>query len=813
MVLNSLKFRMIISVTGIVAISLAVIIFFFAQSAKHELSNALDANALGLLEATKKHVESQYNSIVYHKYAILERRKKEMKNNTIVATAIIESAYRKFKSGQITETEAKKTAIFDLSKLVYDDGVGYFWINDTTRPYPKMIMHPFIPELDGTILSDPKFNCAFGKKENLFKAFVDICLKYGDGYVDYLWPKPLPGGLSEKQPKVSYVKLFKPWNWVIGTGVYIDDIEKEGQRRIKAVIEDLNKTLVKQRIGECGYFFIFTEDSTVLVHPQLKGKKFNNYINPSTGNPIYNDMKTVALNTNNSMEYLWDKPGHEGDYSYPKKAYIDYYEPLGWYIGSSVYKEDFEKKISVLSRKMILLAVFFLSIAVVVSFLVSGSIVNPLNNFIASLKKTDDDGLPVENVPETGLSEIVLLGATMNNMISTIGQSRTSLLQAQNYINDIINSMPSAIVSVDRVGIITQWNKVVEKTTGVDADNARGKNLYEVFPRMISYKDKILESINSKKIIQDRKRQHRNVGISRFEDVVIFPLLTNCVEGAVIRVDDVTEKVQLEEMMIQNEKMLSVGGLASGMAHEINNPLAGMMQTATVMANRLGKDSDRSANKKAAIEAGLTLESVSKYMESRGILRMIDTINESGNRIAEIVSNMLSFARKSEAAFSSHDISGLIDKTLELAATDYDLKKHYDFKTIEIVREYDENMPLVSCEGSKIQQVLLNVFKNGAQAMQTVDEKISRFIIRTRYERIDEMSVVEIEDNGPGIKEEICKRVFEPFFTTKPEGVGVGLGLSVSYFIITENHSGEMLVESQPGIMTKFVIKIPVERK
>ncbi|WP_320044473.1 PAS domain-containing protein [uncultured Desulfobacter sp.] len=117
----------------------------------------------------------------------------------------------------------------------------------------------------------------------------------------------------------------------------------------------------------------------------------------------------------------------------------------------------------------------------------------------------------------------------------------------------------------------------------------------------------------------------------------IFLLVANGVEGAVIRVDDITDQVRMEEMMIQSEKMLTVGGLAAGMAHEINNPLASMLQTANVMQNRLNSRLDIPANQKTAEKAGITLEGLEQFMEARSIPRMLETIVTSGKRVAEIV--------------------------------------------------------------------------------------------------------------------------------------------------------------------------------
>jgi PAS domain S-box-containing protein len=397
--------------------------------------------------------------------------------------------------------------------------------------------------------------------------------------------------------------------------------------------------------------------------------------------------------------------------------------------------------------------------------------------------------------------------------ISERRHAEEKLRQLRNYLSNIIDSMPSMLIGVDPDGTITQWNSEAERVTGLTGPMAVGQTLTNAFPRLSTGMELVQAAIKTGKVQITPKQVRQENGEFYYEDVTVYPLVSNGMEGAVIRIDDGTDKVRIEEMMIQSEKMLSMGGLAAGMAHEINNPLAGMMQTAEVMAGRLGTNFQIPANRRAAEAAGTTLEAIESFMMARGIIRMIDTINTAGKRVAAIVENMLSFARKSDATVSSNTLEELLDKTLELAATDYDLKKQYDFKRIEIGRDYGENVPAISCEGAKIQQVLLNILRNGAEAIQKAETENSRFIFRTRLEKERSMVRLEIEDNGPGMDETTRKRVFEPFFTTKPAGVGTGLGLSVSYFIITENHNGEMEVESQPGVGTKFIIRLPIQGK
>ncbi|MFO7598473.1 MAG: PAS domain S-box protein [Candidatus Desulfacyla sp.] len=395
-------------------------------------------------------------------------------------------------------------------------------------------------------------------------------------------------------------------------------------------------------------------------------------------------------------------------------------------------------------------------------------------------------------------------------------QAEEERRRLSNYLDNIINSMPSVLVGVDREGRVSQWNLAAERATGIRAADARGQILEKLMPELGRELEKIQDAIRNRRVKSDVNVPRQSDGTVRYDDITVYPLITNGVEGAVIRVDDVTERVRMEEMMIQSEKMLSVGGLAAGMAHEINNPLGVILQASQNVLRRVSPDLP--ANSRIAEECGTTLAAVRTYLERREIPEFLDDIRKSGERAAGIVSNMLSFSRKAEGEGRPTNLAELLDQTLGLAESDYDLKKKYDFRQIEIVREYDPEAPMVVCQASKIQQVFLNILRNGAEAMQEqrggsvergANVETPRLILRVMED--GEMMRVEIEDNGPGMDEATCKRVFEPFFTTKAPGVGTGLGLSVSYFIIAEEHRGTLSVESVPGAGAKFILRMPSE--
>jgi len=386
--------------------------------------------------------------------------------------------------------------------------------------------------------------------------------------------------------------------------------------------------------------------------------------------------------------------------------------------------------------------------------------------------------------------------------------AEAELRRLRNLLSNILDSMPSILIGVDPQGQITHFNREASKLTGLNAKEAEGRKLRDILPEFATEMGRIEEVIRKRATQKREKVPSTQDGEIRFSDITMFPLIANGIDGCVIRIDDVTERVRIEEMIVQSEKMLSVGGLAAGMAHEINNPLAGILQNVQVIRSRLSPSLEK--NIKIAQECDLKFESLNSYLERREIWSMVDAIMESGSRASKIVNNMLSFSRKSGSALIPHDMRQLMDQTLELAASDYDLKKRYDFKRISIFRDYDENMPEVPCEAGQIQQVFLNILKNGAQAMSSIKDHDPVFRIELKQE--PQFVRIEIKDNGPGMDEKTIKRIFEPFYTTKAVGEGTGLGLSVSYFIVTENHGGMLSASSNIGEGTSFIIHLPLTR-
>lgn len=406
-------------------------------------------------------------------------------------------------------------------------------------------------------------------------------------------------------------------------------------------------------------------------------------------------------------------------------------------------------------------------------------------------------------------SDVLYLEGTVRD-ISERHQALESLRQMKVHLQNIIDSMPSLLICLDHDMKVSLWNKKAARENAIVENNAKGRPLHEVCTLFepdcyLAELQNTLATRQPSRVSKIESGRKASDGHSRYFDLLIYPLSQSENYGVVIHVDEVTERVRFEEQMVRSEKMRSVGSLASGLAHEINNPLAAILQNVQVLTRRLSPD--LSQNKVIAEELGTSMDVVSEYVKRRGCKQMLQAIAESGQRAARIVANVQSFSRNDDVPFVSCSLAELIERTLDLASSDYDMRHHYNFQNIRIVREFDA-VPSVSCEMSQIQQVLLILFKNAAQAM-TRHSAAPRLTVRLN--RVDRGHVrIQVEDNGQGMDAENCRQIFDPFYTTLDVGSGSGLGLSIAYFIVTQTHGGNLSVSSAEGRGTCFDIVLPV---
>jgi PAS domain S-box-containing protein len=372
----------------------------------------------------------------------------------------------------------------------------------------------------------------------------------------------------------------------------------------------------------------------------------------------------------------------------------------------------------------------------------------------------------------------------------------------QNYLNSIIDSMPSALIALDEQLYVTQWNQEATALSGTRLDEALNQPIYLAFQPLKPYLPQIKATVEQHTVERIERVTWIKDDEPKHYALTFYPLMGGAGRGVVIRIDDITQRLSLEEMM------LSVGGLAAGMAHEINNPLGAILHNVQNIRRRLSPDLPK--NLEHAEQVGIELDTVNRYLQSREVPQLLDGIQQAGARAAKIVTHMLSFSRRSNRQMAPCDLPALIDQAVEIAGNDFDLAIGFDFKGQAIIRQFDPQLGPVPGTANELEQVLLNLLKNAAQAihLREDDSEPGRIILRTRLN--PPWAEIQVEDNGIGMSENVRKRTFEPFFTTKEIGQGTGLGLSVSYFIITNNHKGQMEVHSTLGQGTCFTLRLPL---
>ncbi len=360
-------------------------------------------------------------------------------------------------------------------------------------------------------------------------------------------------------------------------------------------------------------------------------------------------------------------------------------------------------------------------------------------------------------------------------LYSSLEQKAAEIERLKDFSENIVESLNVGVLAVDLGGSVESWNSQLEQLLGVPRHEAVGRNLEEVLPADLVTELAARASddrVSSLYKFHMPSRDGRNLVVN----VSIAPLVGKSGEriGRLILVDDITQRMRLEDQLVQNEKLTSLGLLAAGVAHEVNTPLAVISNYIQMLAKQLPSGDPRH--------------------------QLIEKIVKQTFRASEIVNNLLNFSRTGAAEFAEVDLNTVVEETLSLIA--------HPFRTarVQVLRHLQKELPPVRGSNNRLQQVFLNLFMNARDAMP------SGGMIEVRTASNNGTVEVEITDTGSGIPRESLHRIFDPFFTTKSSGRGTGLGLSVTYGIIQE-HAGRIDVRSTLGKGTSFRLEFPAARK
>lgn len=412
-----------------------------------------------------------------------------------------------------------------------------------------------------------------------------------------------------------------------------------------------------------------------------------------------------------------------------------------------------------------------------------------VKNYEVIFKKKNGDTIPILLTTQAIKNEKgeVIGYQGLNIDISERIRMEQELREKHGFLTNLLESSADCIIVSDMRGRVIFYNKAAERLTGYNADEVIGKFHVTKFYSMEMARE-IMKKLRSDEYGDRGKLEDYMLTIfgENNEEIPVSLSASIVYEGekeiASLGIfKDLREKITMEKelqdtqvRLLQSEKMASLGSLAAGVAHEINNPLGGIL-----------------------IYASLLMED----FEASGDPRVQDLkkIVDEASRCKEIVKSLLEFGRQTESRFEPIDVNKAIVDDL------FFLEKQVLFHDIKIIKQLDQSLPPVAGDPNQIKQVFMNMMVNAAEAMS---EGGGSLTITTGSTPDASSIFISFHDEGTGIPAEIQSKIFDPFFTTKGVGKGTGLGLSTSYGII-QSHHGSIDVESQPGKGTTFTIYLP----
>jgi PAS domain S-box-containing protein len=353
--------------------------------------------------------------------------------------------------------------------------------------------------------------------------------------------------------------------------------------------------------------------------------------------------------------------------------------------------------------------------------------------------------------------------------------------------------MPLMLIGLNKDGQITHWNKQAEVITGIKAEDVLDRNLWDVYPIITVSPDQVNKAMAENETITIKHSQRGQY----YFDITIYPLRDQVETGVVILIDDVTKKILAENMLIQNDKITSMGELASSMAHDINMPLQSILFDLKSFQHLLA-DSSQYVNE-------ITGNDVPEKLGS-----LLSHAYEKGEKVASIVQNLQEFARGRSDRKQLSNIVDMMEHTLELAGDVLSAPSRLRFVDIRIDRIYEKDLPLIPCYVTELQQAFLSLFRHAYDALGRVEDPGHNPVIKIQMNVSYDSFWIRIQHNGVGLTNDELLYLFEPFVRKDAPEVGYDAGkrLSFAYFIITEQHQGQMAVTSDINVGTTFHIQM-----
>lgn len=781
----SLRSAFNLSIIIVAMFSVGMIGTFWGVQEYLRFSSAISKQKEDYISTQKAELQSEVDHVLryidYKKLSTEIDLKQSIKDQVYNAHEIANGIYTTYKDSK-SEAELKEIIREAIRPMLFNEGRGYFFIYDLDG---TTVLLPFSPHLEGQNLWDLQDSVG----TYIIRTTAKMVREQGEGFQRWYWYKP--GDTSKKYEKIGFSKYFEPFDWWIGTGEYIEDFTRDVQNETLEWISAV-------RFGQDGYIFVCDFDGNVLAHENSHFVGYNAIQNPrnSDGAKIVSDLIRISRQEGGGfLEYDGIADPTTGQRA-PRISHTQAVKDWRWTVGAGVFVDSINVAIEAkrqdlvqgITKKVLvslsLLAILLVILGIILKY-ISTKAAAHIAVFTRFFQQASSESIKIDD-QAVYFSEFKLLAESANQMVEARKKTDGELLELRNYLSNIIDSMPSILIGVDSECRVTQWNKTAEQHTGISPDAAYGKALPEVFPEIADQMESISQAISERKIQRiSRAPQPRDTGM-HYEDMTFYPLAASGVEGAVIRIDDVTKEHKLEMELRHGHKMDAIGQLAGGVAHDFNNLLSGILGASELLEIKLGND--------------------------KSSLGLIDTIKNATESAAGLTRKLLTFSRKGPNASTSVNLNEVINEVIAI------LERSID-KRIVITTSLSAQETTVRGDPSQLQSGLLNICVNARDAMpeggeihiSTVNTDIDEDDCRDRQNLAPGRFIqISIADTGVGIPPEVQPSIFEPFFTTKESNKGTGLGLAAVYGMVKDHH-GEIKLYSEVGKGTVFHISLPVD--
>ncbi len=702
------------------------------------------------------------------KHHIMDAKRQMIKEMVQMVCSGLSAYEREVTIRHLTLQEAQRKAMERIRMLRYGPEMkDYFWINDI---HGNMVMHPYRTDLEGKNI----INLRDRKGKYLVREFLKVVKKHGEGYVDYMWQwKDNPRRIV---PKLSFVKEFAPWGWIIGTGIYVEDA--------KAEIYAMVKRLLFVSLGILGFValmivYVIRES----IHMEQSRKEAADSLKQTEARfrklAEWAPFGLAIIRADETFEYV--NPQFTKIFGYTLEEIPD---KTTWYEKAypdpalrekviRAWKEDNEKP------------------------------ENPGKIRERRYPVTCKDGkekiiLFRKVVLDHGKNLLIYEDITIRAQAEEkLRQSRRryrmlyeKVDKAQKLYRSLLESSADAIILYDLEGRAEYVSPAFTEIFGWSLEEVKGKQIPFVpdSEREASFKlirDTVdngtpCHGFETKRLTKDGYLLDVSISASRYTDHQGKPA------GMLVVIRDISERKKLQAQLQQAQKMEAIGTLAGGIAHDFNNLLMGIQGNVSIML--LDKD------------------------EKHPHYHRLKTIEEQIQSGSKLTSQLLGYARHGRYEIEPLDLNEVVKETSEtFGRTKKEIVIHYDL---------DPDLWPVEADKTQLEQVLFNIYVNAWQAMpsggdlfintrNTTDRELQGRIYKAKP---GNYVLLSIRDTGIGMDETAKERIFEPFFTTKQMGHGTGLGLASAYGII-KGHGGYIDVESKKGHGATFKIYLPASKK